>query len=148
VERVSATTLGAWVLRCNPRLRDLRSLLGPDAAPVDSWCVASNYRSALMKRGQLILLWVSGQDRAFPRGFWGRGTVLGLPWPDDPDPSGRAQLHVPMDLRVDPAGPVTDRDLRAVGIDDLEVQRQPMGSNPSWVSHAQLARIDRARSDR
>ena len=29
------------------------------------------------------------------------------------------------------------------GIDDLEVQRQPQGSNPSWVSMQQWARLQR-----
>jgi len=150
VVAVSADTLGAWVVRCNPKLRDLHGLLRPGASPIGSWCVAANYRSQMMRRGDVILLWVSGQDRAFPRGFWGRGTVLGTAGPEDDvvEPSARRQLHAPIELRIHPDDAITDRELRAAGIDDLEVQRQPQGSNPSWVSRAQLARIDRTRSDR
>ena len=37
--------------------------------------------------------------------------------------------------------PVTDAELRSAAIDDLEVQRVPMGSNPSWLSRDQLSRL-------
>jgi hypothetical protein len=38
--------------------------------------------------------------------------------------------------------PITDAELKAAGIDDLEVQIQAQGSNPSWISMEQLARIE------
>jgi hypothetical protein len=37
---------------------------------------------------------------------------------------------------------VTDAELRASGIGDLEVQRMPFGSNPSWVTVDQLTKIN------
>lgn len=37
--------------------------------------------------------------------------------------------------------PVTDAELKSANIDDLEVQRVPMGSNPSWLSRPQLSRL-------
>jgi hypothetical protein len=40
------------------------------------------------------------------------------------------------------ASALTDADLRAAGVDDLEVQRMPAGSNPSWVSRQQWDRIE------
>lgn len=40
------------------------------------------------------------------------------------------------------ASALTDADLRAAGVDDLEVQRMPAGSNPSWVSKQQWDRIE------
>ena len=39
------------------------------------------------------------------------------------------------------ASALTDADLRAAGVDDLEVQRMPAGSNPSWLSRQQWDRI-------
>ena len=46
----------------------------------------------------------------------------------------RVRLEVLVCIR--PAGTplATDAELRAAGIDDLEVQRMPFGSNPSWIS--------------
>ncbi len=38
--------------------------------------------------------------------------------------------------------PVTDAELRAAGITDLEVQRQPPGADPSWISKDQLNRLE------
>jgi hypothetical protein len=40
------------------------------------------------------------------------------------------------------ASALTDADLRAAGIGDLEVQRMPAGSNPSWVSKQQWEAIE------
>lgn len=51
---------------------------------------------------------------------------------------GTVALHIPLLGQA-----VSDAELRLAGIDDLEVQRQAYGSNPSWVSEQQLGRIDR-----
>jgi hypothetical protein len=48
---------------------------------------------------------------------------------------------VPVDIPLF-ATALTDADLRAAHIDDLEVQRVPAASNPSWVSLEQWARIE------
>jgi hypothetical protein len=52
-----------------------------------------------------------------------------------------AGLSVPVDIRP-VASTLTDADLRAAGVDDLEVQRMPAGSNPSWVSRRQWDLIE------
>ena len=121
---VTPELLGAWLLRCNPTLTDLT---GRGFNPVRSWCVADNYRSRLMAPPDEVLLWVSGRDRHFVRGIWGRGRVTA---PADWTNSG---LRIGLELEVRDEPLVTDAELRAAGIDDLEVQRMPQGSNPSWV---------------
>jgi uncharacterized protein DUF3883 len=102
-----------------------------------------------------VILWASGNGRRMARGIWGTGYVTGLvqdaiPHAADADEVGywlneEARLAVTNSIDVDIPlfdTPVTDAELRAAGVDDLEVQRQPQGSNPSWVSKAQLARLE------
>lgn len=125
--------LGAWLLRCNPALTDLRTRF---STPARAWCVTDNYRSRLMGRGDTVLLWVSGQDRRYPRGIWGRGLITA------PAEWAGSGLQVGLDLGMGDEPLVTDAELRASGIDDLEVQRMPQGSNPSWVSRERLHQIE------
>jgi hypothetical protein len=130
---VTREALGAWLLRCNPSLSDLAARF---RTPARSWCVADNYRSRLMAPGDPVLLWVSGQHRRFVRGIWAAGPVT-----EPAHPTDTSGLRVGVELRLAPEPLVTDAELRAAGVDDLEVQRMPQGSNPSWVSADQLARV-------
>ena len=131
---VTADTLGAWVVRCNPRLTDPERLF---ADGVDNWCVARGYRSALMEPGQPVLLWITAaRERAYPRGFWGRGQLTG---PVSADDAGT--LHAPMRMTLW-RRPVPAAELAGVdGLADLEVLRQPQMANPSFVSAAQWRRL-------
>ena len=96
------------------------------------WCVRPSYRLDLMRSGDRLLLWLSGRDPLRPRGLWATGEVVS---PTD----GEA-----VEIQLWPLSrPLTDRTLRSHGIDDLEVQRQPMGSNPSWISRRQWSQISR-----
>ena len=152
--RVSAANLGAWLVRCNPAKWDLAGYLAGGGKTIDSCSVVENYRSAMMAPGDRVVLWVSGDGRVLARGIWGIGHVsAGIR--DEPAESVPPRPHHWLDERtrrsvkhavfVDIpllASPVTDAELRSAAIDDLEVQRQPMGSNPSWISTDQLARLD------
>lgn len=150
---ITPQTLGSWLVRCNPAKWDLPGYLAAGGDRVDSVSVVQNYRSAMMAPGQPIVLWVSGNGRLMPRGIWGLGHVT-APVRDEPaaavsDPGShwldeRTRRAVGHAVFVDIPlldTPVTDAELRSVGIDDLEVQRVPMGANPSWVSRPQLARL-------
>ncbi len=133
---ITRTELGAWLLRCNPSNNPVVTGLAAVGGRVGRWCVVSNYRSAMMAAGDPVLLWVSGNGRLLARGIWGAGVVTG--------PAGRAGatggLTVAVDIPLLTDG-ITDGELRARGIDDLEVQLQPMGSNPSWLSRSQYVRL-------
>ena len=120
--------LGAWLMRRNPAFLDVTALVESDITA--RWCVRPSYRLGLIRPGDPLLLWLSGRDPLHPRGLWAIGEMAGH--------SDRETVEI----RLRPLSrPLTDLELRSHGIDDLEVQRQPMGSNPSWVSRRQWSRI-------
>lgn len=151
---VTEDNLGAWLLRCNPEVWDLPAAMADGQTWISSWTVARNYRSRLMAEGQRVVLWAGGNGKRIARGLWGLGHVTGPTYdfiPDDLEPEdigywldkATKAAHdnvVPVDIPL-LGTPITDSDLRAAGIDDLEVQVQAQGSNPSWISKEQLARL-------
>ncbi|HYG92292.1 MAG TPA: EVE domain-containing protein [Nocardioides sp.] len=149
---IDERNLGAWLLKCNPAVYDLRAAVAAGIDYVDSWSVRPGYRAAMMEEGQKALLWVSGDGRRMGRGIWGIGWVRGPvreAVPEDDDPGhwvdrrarGAVRLAVPLWIPV-LEEPVTVEEIRAAGLTDLEVQRMPQGSNPSWVSKQQLAVLE------
>lgn len=126
---MTAETLGAWVIKCNPR----KTPVGPMQAAGEtkpSWCVAANYRSRLIRPGQRVLFWVSSHPQ---RGVWGAGRVTG----ELTDEDGR--LHVPVHIPLFPHPLTASRLLSIPGLTSMEVFRSPQQANPSWVSTAELA---------
>ena len=146
-QAVNREVLGAWLLKANPAVWDIRRFRTDGEKRIGSWSVQPGYRSALMRRGDRVLFWLSGPGTGgLARGIWGLGHVFGEAeawsdsdrgwWLDDAARHalrGRVEVDVPL---LDQ--PVAVAELRAAGIGDLEVQRVPQGSNPSWVSKAQL----------
>jgi len=147
---VDRDRLGAWLLKCNPRVWDLRALLDSGADRLTSWAVQPGYRSRLMAPGDRVLFWVSGDGRdGLDRGVWGLGQTLAEPEPwvesaqglwRGPSAHHAVRARVEIDVRLLDR-PVTDRDLRAAGVDALEVQRQPFMANPSFVTRDELATL-------
>lgn len=129
---VTPETLGAWVIKCNPRMTPLEPMLAAHEAK-PTWCVADNYRTQLMLPGQRVLFWVSAHPR---RGIWGAGLVTGdVVVLDD-------GLHVPVCIPLFDE-PVTAAQLSEVpGLRSMETFRSPQQANPSWVSVAELRLID------
>jgi hypothetical protein len=134
---VTLESLGAWVIKCNPHRTDVEPMRAAGETK-PSWCVADNYRSQLIRPGQRVLFWVSTHPR---RGFWGAGRITGDVTIED------GQLHVPVHIPLF-AEPLTAAELRASGLHSLEVLRSPQQSNPSWVSTAELALIERLLTSR
>src|SRR4051812_46911364 len=112
---------------------------------ITRWCVARNYRSRMMRPGQQVIFWVSGDGRRLARGIWGVGRVVGPARETVAESDPRAAVYeVALDVPLLPPGQeISAADLVAVGITDLEVQRQAFMSNPSWVSRRQLAAVQR-----
>jgi len=127
---VTRKALGGWLLRRAAASASLPMLVSQGG--LEDFCVRDNYRSRLMRDGDLVFLWISGRNRSYERGIWATGRLQGPPGPE-------YRVSVLLSPLAD--RPLTDRALRSRGIDDLEVQRQPFGSNPSWISIEQLGRL-------
>lgn len=149
---IDESNLGAWLLKCNPAVYDLRAAVEAGIDHVDSWSVRPGYRAEMMAPGQRAVLWVSGDGSRLARGIWGVGWVRGSVREPGPDSEGAAywadrgarsavRLAVPLWIPV-LEEPVTVEEIRAAGVLDLEVLRMPQGSNPSWVSKRQLAVLE------
>jgi hypothetical protein len=150
VQAISRETLGAWLLKANPAVWDVRRFLADGETRLTSWSVQRGYRAGLMRPGDKVVFWLSGPGtRGLTRGVWGLGHVVAEAeawadaepgwWLDDAARQAlraRVEVDVPLLEHPLPAG-----ELRAAGITDLEVQRVPQGSNPSWVSLPQLAAL-------
>jgi len=136
--RVCLEDLGAWLVKGNADRADLAGRFAHDPV-VRSWCVQASYRTRLMRDGQPVVFWASGSRARLAYGVWGIGRLTGEP-ERDRDGGG---LRVPLDLAVwAPAFWVARAELRADSrLADLEVFRQPQGSNPSYLSVAQFAAL-------
>ena len=123
------------MLKVDPTGSDVRALLAGE--PVER-CVRASYRTALVAPGDPVLLWVSGRDATWPAGIHGLGHVLG---PVDHDRAGRPAMTAALE-RLDP--PVLRGELLThPAMGGLEVLRMAAGSNPSFLSRAQLATLRR-----
>lgn len=147
---VTRDNLGAWLLRCNPGTWDIASFVDAGGKDITDWSVTSGYRSELMEPGDRVLFWVMGTDKIYRRGIWGFGYVSGFAEDTVEDEDGywlnedaryAAKYGIAVDIPLY-TDAVTHEQLLASGIDDLEVQRQRQGKNPSWVSKDQLALLE------
>ena len=148
VPAVTRETLGTWLLKANPAVWDVRRFLAEGHTRLTSWSVQRGYRSALMRPGDKVVFWLSGPGTGgLVRGVWGLGHVVaeveswqeperGWWLDDDARQALRARVEIDVGLLEHP---LPAADLRAAGITDLEVQRVPQMSNPSWVSRTRLA---------
>lgn len=129
---ITLDDLGAWLLKANGETSDVASRAAR-REHVETWCVRRSYRTALMAAGQPVLLWVSGSRRVTP-GIWAVGALTGGAVTDE----GRRQ-HVPVTLRwLDAAARVPRDAVRAdPRLADVEVLRQPMAANPSFLTRPQ-----------
>src|SRR5689334_5144500 len=136
--RIRADDLGAWLVKGNADRADLMCRFAREPR-VTRWCVQPSYRLDLMRTGQPVLFWASGSRRRdIPYGIWGLGKLVGPARRDD-----QAGWWVPLRLSIDDMAARLPREtLRAdPALADLEVLRQPQGSNPSYVTVRQLAAI-------
>lgn len=153
---ITEENLGAWLLKCDPTSKfDLPAAMADGVDTVTEWSVVPGYRSEMMAPGDKVVFWVSGDSRIMTRGIWGIGHVTDYVQDSVPDDlqmgdvnywkDEEARLAVELSIPVDVPlfdEPLSALDLRAAGIVNLEVQRLAQGSNPSWVSKEQLARLE------
>ena len=77
--------LGAWVLKCNPKVWNLPAFLADGHTQVDGWSVRDNQRARSMNPGDPVVFWVSGSQKDCPSGVWAVGTVTSPAQDDTPD---------------------------------------------------------------
>jgi hypothetical protein len=137
-QRVSPDDLGAWLIKGNADQEDLAGRFARDPI-VRRWCVQPSYRTRLMRPGQPVVFWASGNRGRLAYGVWGIGRLAGEPRQDP----GEGRPWVPLDLLIwEPARRVSREQIRAGGgLADLEVFRQPQGSNPSYLTVTQFAAL-------
>ncbi|WP_210651224.1 hypothetical protein [Nocardioides sp. SYSU D00065] len=120
--------LGAWLVKARGSEASTSAHVSAGFAEVGSWCVRPSYRTALVRAGQPVLLWVSGTEREMPAGLYARGVTTG-PAASDVVPMALEPLEHPVLRSELVAHP---------GLAAMEVLRMPAGSNPSYVTRAQL----------
>ncbi|HEU4336670.1 MAG TPA: hypothetical protein VFR45_05120 [Nocardioides sp.] len=125
---LSSETLGAWLVKASGAAPQTRAHVDAGFAGVGTWCVRPTYRTDLVAAGQPVLLWISGSEPGLPAGIHAHGRTTG-PARDGVMPVVLVPLEQPL-LRSELVG---HPDLAA-----LEVLRMPAGSNPSYVTPAQL----------
>jgi hypothetical protein len=138
VAAVTATTLGAWLVKARPDGLALDDLVTSGFRGLTSRCVRSSYRTGLIGKDQPVLLWISGGDPQHPSGIYATGHTTG--------PAGLVGNELAMPLRLRAVSPVV---LRAAllahrGLSDLEVLRMPAGSNPSYLDTQQYSTLQQA----
>jgi hypothetical protein len=146
---ITSENFGAWLIKCDPSTWDFVAFVEDGNDYIEDWSVVDGYRSRTMQAHDRIIFWKSGNQPGYPRGIWGIGHVTG-PVLDvvsgdpgywlDHDARLKVTYTVPVYIPLFD-DPVTDTELRAAGISDLEVQKMPGGSNPSWVTVGQLERL-------
>lgn len=139
---VDAGSLGAWLVKSSPGSSSVGAWLQTGFEDVTTRCVRRTYRTDLVAAGQPVLLWVSGQDRDHPAGIYAQGRTTG---PAAGAESGAgAQLVMPVAF-APLTRPVLRREILVHPVlSRIEVVRMPAGSNPSFLSHEQLAELRRS----
>ncbi|WP_091769712.1 hypothetical protein [Blastococcus aurantiacus] len=125
----------AWLLKSTRPPTEIDPGWAPGEERELTRCVRRSYRLDLIAPGQPVLLWVSG--RVLP-GVHAVGTVTGALREDTGGDDGPA-LPVRLTRLPDPVERgelLADPHFRTA-----EVLRMPAGSNPSWLSAAQLEAV-------
>jgi hypothetical protein len=139
VARLQAGDVAGWLIKSTRTPAEIVPGWAPGGQRELTRCVRRSYRLGLVTPGQPVVLWVSG--RAAP-GVHAVGTVTGpAQEPLDVGPGDDDRPALPVRLtRLD--DPVDRADLlHDPRFRDAEVLRMPAGSNPSWLTAAQLATV-------
>jgi hypothetical protein len=124
--------VAAWLLKTSLPPEQLVESWAPGSTHRLRRCLRASYRLDLMDAGQPCLLWLSGRDRP---GVHAVGTLAERPTVAAGGPEVAVTLRR---LRW----PVPRAELlRSPAFADAEVVRMPAGSNPSYLTAAQLASV-------
>jgi len=135
---ITEHSLGAWLVKASPASLSVEEMVRTGFADITSRCVRSTYRTDLVREGQPVLLWVSGNDPRHPAGIYASGLTTGPVDEDTPTPEMPVRLHA-----VRPA--VHRKEILDLPtLSGIEVMRMPAGSNPSYLDAEQYDALLRA----
>jgi hypothetical protein len=145
---VTGKTLGAWLIKGSRAVYPVDKLIQTGFSTVTSWSLRETYRTGLIKPGQPILFWISGVSKTYPSGLYAQGHTTGYATVDvaddeweDPAERGVRKLFMPVELRP-LSSPVLRNDLlQHPSLSQIEVLKMAAGSNPSFVTPADLAAL-------
>jgi hypothetical protein len=124
---ITGESLGAWLVKASPAALPIEELVQAGFADITSRCVRATYRTGLIREGQPVLLWVSGNDPRHPAGIYASGHTTG--------PVDVAAATPEMPVRLHAVRPAVHRKeiLDHPALSAIEVIRMPAGSNPSYL---------------
>ncbi len=145
---VTANTLGAWLIKGSRDVYPVDKLIRTKFSTVTGWSLRETYRTDLIKPGQPVLFWISGASKTHPAGLYAQGTTTGRAMAEladnewvDPAERGQPKLFMPVELHP-LAAPVLRSDLlKHPSLHQIEVLKMAAGSNPSFVTPADLAAL-------
>jgi hypothetical protein len=139
VARLQTGDVAGWLIKSTRAPAEIAPGWAPGEERELTRCVRRSYRLGLVSPGQPVVLWVSG--RLGP-GVHAVGSVTGpAQEPVDAGPGDDDRPALPVRL-IRLANPVERAELlHDPRFRDAEVLRVPAGSNPSWLSAAQLATV-------
>lgn len=140
-EQNVAEPAGAWILRLSPHVYDVNRVFAAPDRQVRLWSVEDDERSASMKSGQPVYLWVSEGDPFREAGVWGVGWIAGPcirgiadeGWLDH-EAASRAELFAVVEITLLDSPVRRETFLDDVRLADAEVIREPYGPNPGVIS--------------
>lgn len=145
---VTATTLGAWLIKGSEHVHPVDELLRSRFSTVTDWCLRKTYRTDLIRPDQPVLFWISGSSKIHPAGIYAEGHTTGGAVEDvaddewvDPADRGRSKRFMPVRLRPLVAPVLRSDLLQHPSLSQVEVLKMAAGSNPSFVTPADLVAL-------
>jgi hypothetical protein len=159
-QSINDDNFGAWVIKCDPKVWDLKAFLDAGEDYIYDWSVKDNYRTRRMTPGDPIVFWVSGSAKAtLSAGVWGVGYVTApvnvevtgeLEAPDviaddgywlDLDAKRGARIFVKTNIQMLETPITRDRIRLVTELSNIEPLRQPQMSNPNWLNTTEWAAL-------
>jgi hypothetical protein len=124
---ISEDSLGAWLVKASPVSLPIEEVVRTGFTDITTRCVRPTYRTELVREGQPVLLWVSGNHPRHPAGIYAAGHTTG--------PVNEVAPTPEMPVRLRAVRPAIQRLelLDHPTLAGIEVLRMPAGSNPSYL---------------
>ena len=149
--KLQRSDIGAWVLKANPTIWDVNSMIDDQQSPPENFRLHETYRVQLIEVGDPVWLWATASRTAprRPARFVASGVVVGADaegrgggpyWVDD-DEAKKFRPYLPVKLDWLPV-PISADELRqSPTLAKFELLRATSMSNPSYLTPEQDAEL-------